>query len=82
MAKKGSVLKIPASDKWSIDLETHPTEPNRWCLVIRLNGGQLFSGGRFRTAKAAQTCAAGSLRVRQAIHYGAMQRADDEMSKE
>jgi hypothetical protein len=82
VAKRSSVPKIPASDRWSVDVETHSTEPHRWCLVICLNGGQLFSGGCFRSAKAALACAAGSLRVRQAIHYGAMQRADGEMSKE
>jgi len=82
VAKRGCVPKIPVSDKWSIDVETHPTEPHRWCLVIRLNGGRLFSGGRFRSPKAAEACSAGSLRVRQAIHYGAVKRADDEMSKE
>jgi hypothetical protein len=82
MAFRGRIFRIPDGDQWSADVESHPSEPGRWCWVIHLNGERVTSGGCFRTARRATEVAAGSLRVRQAIHYGAVKRADDEMSKE
>jgi hypothetical protein len=70
MAMRRGFSKIPASDRWSIEVEAHPTEQQRWCLVIRLNGDWVISVGCFRSVKAAEAHAMGSLKVRQAIHYG------------
>ena len=78
MATRRGVPKIPASDRWSIDVEPHPTEQQRWCLVIRLNGDKLISSGCFRSVKAAEAHATGSLKVRQAIHYGCPDRLVEE----
>lgn len=70
MPVRGRVSSIPASDCWTVDVEAHPSEPNHWRWVIRLNDELLCVGGCYRSARRAQLVAAGSLRVRKAIHYG------------
>jgi len=77
---RGRSFPTPNDDQWTIDEEAHPSRSERWCWVIRLNGERVASGGCFRTARRATKLAPGSLRVRQAIYYGATERAD-EMSK-
>ena len=61
-------------------MEAHPDRLERWCWVIRLNGERITSGGCFRSARRATKLAAGSLRVRKAMYYRAIERAD-EMNK-
>ena len=80
MGARGRSFPTANDDQWTIDVEAYPDQPGRWCWVIRLNGERITSGGCFRTARRATKLAPGSLRVRQAMHYGAIERAD-EMNK-
>lgn len=70
MGAKGRPFRTQQSDRWGINVEAHPTEPQRWHWVIHLNGDHLCSGGCFQSVRAAKLVAAGSLRVRKAIYYG------------
>jgi hypothetical protein len=70
MAVRGRVVSTLDADRWSVGVEAHPREPGHWRWVIRLNDEHLCDGGCYRSARRAQLVAAGSLRVRQAIHYG------------
>lgn len=70
MGARSRGLKTPPSDCGAVEVEAHPNEPERWCWIIRLNGEQLTTGGCFHSVRAAKVAARGSLRVRQAIHYG------------